>query len=131
MIGVDTNILLRFLTADDADQHACTVDFFGRRSPADPAFVSAVALAETIWVLRKAYGYGERDIARAVEMLTSSDDFVVEGCEALQAENGDLVSPIQIADFLIAHLGRRAGCSHTVTFDRYAAGSVAGMELLS
>ena len=131
MIGVDTNVLLRFLTADDASQHASTLDFFRRRTPADPAFIGAVTLAEMIWVLRTAYSYSEEDIRKSVEMLCNSDDFVVEGREVLRAGSGEIVPSIQIADFLVAYLAQRAGCSHTVTFDQQAARSVPGMELLT
>jgi predicted nucleic acid-binding protein len=53
VIGVDTNVLVRFLTADDPDQHTRALGFFEQRSSADPAFLSAVTIAETIWVLRK------------------------------------------------------------------------------
>lgn len=131
MIGVDTNILVRFLTADEPDQYAVTTAFFRDRSLADPAFIASVTLAETVWVLRKSYGLSESEISKAVSMLCDSDDFVVEGHDVLRGADGNLASPALIADYLVAFLGQRAGCSHTITFDKAAARFVPGMEVLS
>ncbi len=130
MIGVDTNVLVRLLTADDAVQHAAAMRFFQNRSGADPAFVSAVTLAETIWVLRFRYRLTHADILDAVSGILDSDDFIVEGRELLVVAR-DAGKSALLTDFLVAHLGRRAGCSGTVTFDRRAAKLVPGMELLA
>ena len=131
MIGVDTNVLVRFLTADSAEQHEATVRFFSERTRSDPAFISAVTLAETVWVLRRSYGLTPNEIAQSVSALLNSNDFVVEGAGNLEAVRSGAAKPSQIADFLAVHLGSRAGCSHTVTFDRRAAKSVSGMDLLA
>lgn len=129
MIGVDTNVLVRLLTADDAAQHAAARRFFQDRSGTDPAFVSAVTLAETIWVLRFRYRLSREDILDAVSGLLDTDDFIVEGREMLVVAR-DGGESAMLTDFLVAHLGRRGGCSHTVTFDRRAAKRVPGMELI-
>jgi predicted nucleic-acid-binding protein len=131
MIGVDTNVLVRLLTADSPEQHEATVRFFSERTPTDPAFVSAVTLAETAWVLRRTYGFTAAEISRSFGALLNSNDLVVEGADNLEAVRSGTARPSQIADFLVVHLGSRAGCSHTVTFDRRAAKSIAGMELLA
>ena len=131
MIGVDTNVLVRFLTADDPRQHRTALAFFGERTPADPAYVSAVTLAETVWLLRRRYGLAPEEILESLSMIIDSDDFVVEGREAIESVRGGMGQPAQLTDFLIAKLGRKAGCSRTVTFDRRAARSVPDMELLT
>ena len=131
MIGVDTNVLVRFLTADSPEQHEATARFFAERTPADPAFISAVTLAETAWVLRRSYGLAPGEITQSVSALLNSSDVVVEGSNNLEAVRSGAAKPSQIADFLVVHLGRRAGCSHTVTFDRNAARRIPGMELLA
>lgn len=130
MIGVDTNVLVRLLTADDTAQHAVAVRFFQDRSATDPAFVSAVTLAETIWVLRFRYRLTSAEILDAVSGILDSDDFIVEGREMLTVAR-DAGKSAPLTDFLVAHLGRRAGCSTTVTFDRRAAKLVPSMELLA
>jgi predicted nucleic-acid-binding protein len=131
MIGVDTSVLVRFLTADSPEQHEATVRFFVERTPSDPAFVSAVTLAETAWVLRRSYGLTPGEIARSVSALLNSNDFIVEGADNLESVRSGIAKPSQIADFLVVHLASRAGCSHTVTFDRRAAKAVPGMDLLA
>jgi predicted nucleic-acid-binding protein len=130
VIGVDTNVLVRLFTADDAEQHEKAASFFRERSAASPAFVSAVTMAETVWVLGFSYRLSQAAILDAMLTLLETDDLVVEAADALLAVR-DAGKPALLADFIVVHLGRRAGCSHSVTFDRQAARAVPGMELLA
>ncbi len=130
MIGIDTNVLLRLLTADDARQHQTAVAFFKERSPSSPAFVSAVTLAEVVWVLRRRYRFSKEEIGSSLCQLLDSDDFVVEARESVEFIRQDGADPNQMGDYLIAHLCRKAGCERTVTFDRRAAARIPGMEML-
>lgn len=130
MIGVDTNVLIRLLTADEPVHHRASAEFFGERSVDSPAFVSAVTMAEMLWVLREAYDYSYADVLLVVSSILDTDDFVVEGRAALEAMR-DLGKPALMNDFLIAYLGERAGCTKTVTIDRSAARSISSMELLA
>ena len=131
MIGVDTNVLIRLLTADIDDQHQLAVGVFGSLSADEPAFLSAVTLAETVWVLRRSYGFTASEIGEAIELLLEREDLEIEGRESLMLLFESGFRSGQIADHLIAHLGKRAGCIRTVTFDRRAAKAVPGMELLA
>lgn len=131
MIGVDTNVLVRFLTADDPRQHRTALAFFSARTPADPAYVSAVTLAETVWLLRRRYGLTPEEILESLTMIIDSDDFVVEGREAIESVRSGTGKPAQLTDFVIARTGQKAGCTRTVTFDRLAAKAVPDMELLT
>lgn len=130
LIGVDTNVLVRLLTADDRGQHGKALDFFGKRSVDSPAYLSAVTIAETIWVLRLSYKFSHSEILDAVAALLDTDDFVVEGRAALLAAK-EAGKPALLTDFVVAYLGERGGCSHTVTFDRRAAKAIPSMELLA
>jgi predicted nucleic-acid-binding protein len=130
VIGVDTNVLLRFLTNDEPAQYAVAERFFRERSADDPAFISSVTLAEAIWVLRGAYHFSATDIGRALSILFSTDAVIVEGREKLETAQGTVPAD-RIADHLVAHLCTRAGCSRVVTFDRRAARDVPGMELIA
>lgn len=131
MIGVDANVLVRLLTGDDPVQAKIVKRFFDSRNSMDPAFVSAVTLAETVWVLRRIHRLELPVIANAIAMMLSSDDFVVEGAENLRAIADGEVTPEMVADFLVAWAGSRAGCTATVTFDRTAAARIPSVELLS
>ncbi|WP_048645030.1 PIN domain-containing protein [Nitratireductor soli] len=132
MIGIDTNVLLRFLVVDHAGQVDVVRDFFANRSGSDPVFVSAIVLLEALWVLKRRFGYTRSDVAAALRQLLSSPEFEFEHGERLTEllSIGD-PSSSDIADRLIAESGKVAGCSRTVTFDRSAAARIPGMELLS
>jgi predicted nucleic-acid-binding protein len=123
MIGLDTNILVRYLTQDDPAQSRRAAEIIeGQLSEENPGFVSIVAMVETVWVLDRAYNLAAREIARAVERLLQADVLVLEdeqevftGMIALKEGKGEF------ADAVIAALGIRANCSDTLTFDHKAA----------
>jgi len=122
MIGLDTNILVRYLTQDDPLQSGKATDLIERRLTEEaPGFVSVVAMAEIAWVLERAYHLADADIAEAIERILQADALVVESEQevfiamtALQEGRGTF------ADALIGALADRAGCSGTLTFDRKA-----------
>lgn len=133
MIGVDTNVLLRFLVEDDnAEQRQAALRFMATRNAADPAFVNLVTLAETVWVLRKRLRFPLRQVREAFSLLLASSDFVFEEHDRLTGLMGSAAETgCDVADYLIAWANQRAGCTATVTFDRAAAAHVPGMELLA
>jgi predicted nucleic-acid-binding protein len=120
MIGLDTNVLVRYLTQDDPVQSAKATELIERRlTRRDPGFISIVAMAEAVWVLERAYRLGDAEIATTIERTLQADSLVVENEQevfsamiALKEGRGSF------ADALIGALGARAGCSATVTFDQ-------------
>ena len=122
MIGLDTNILVRHLAQDDPVQSAKATELVERRlSEENPGFVSIVAMVETAWVLDRAYGLADDEIAAAIERTLQADVLVVEDEQevfaamiALKEGHGSF------ADALIGGLGGRAGCTHTLTFEQKA-----------
>lgn len=123
MIGLDTNILVRYLTQDDPAQFRKASEIIEKQlSGRDPGFISIVTMVETVWVLDRAYGFAPEKIALAVERMLQTDVLAVE-CEqeiftamtVLKDGTGGF------SDALVAALGERAGCSHTLTFDKKAA----------
>jgi predicted nucleic-acid-binding protein len=122
MIGLDTNILIRYLTQDDPVQSAKATEILERRlTPKNPGFVSVVAMVETVWVLDRAYGLAAHEVATAIVRLLQ--------VEVLEVENEQEVFTAMIAlkqgrgsfgDALIAELGLRVGCTRTLTFDQKA-----------
>jgi len=130
MIGLDTNVLVRYLVQDDPTQSPVATEIMERRlSGENPGFVSVVAMAEIVWVLDRAYGLIDSEIAATVERMLQADALVVEDEQevftamiALRQGQGSF------ADALIAALGARAGCSETLTFDQKAA-RMAGFTL--
>jgi predicted nucleic-acid-binding protein len=122
MIGLDTNVLLRYLAQDDPAQSARATDLIERRlTEQNPGFISVVAMAETVWVLHRAYGLAPADIAAAIERVLQTDVLLVECEQEVFASTITLKEGRgSFADALIGALGTRAGCSHTATFDRKA-----------
>jgi predicted nucleic-acid-binding protein len=131
LIGLDTNVLVRYLVQDDENQAALATRVIDGLTPDAPGFVATVALVETVWVLAKAYGLSKADIAAVVEGLLRARDLIVEDAETHYLALGAYqAQPIDYADAVIAQAGRQAGCLETVTFDRRAAAS-RQMTLLS
>ena len=122
MIGLDTNILVRYLTQDDPIQSPKATKIIEQRLTSEsPGYVSIVAMVETVWVLDRAYGLATQEIAAAVERVLQTDVLAVENEQevftamiALKEGDGSF------ADAIIAALGAKAGCSSTLTFDQKA-----------
>ena len=130
MIGVDTNVLVRLFVPVEPQREA-SIAFFGKRSPADPAYVSLVVLAEFAWVLRRRYKYGFDKIGQAIRWMLDSDDFVVENRGLVEWALANYTrSRIDFSDLLISRAGELSGTPQTVTFDIDAVKYVPGMELL-
>jgi predicted nucleic-acid-binding protein len=125
MIGLDTNILVRFLTQDDPLQSPKATEIIEQRlTEEDPGFVSIVAMVETVWVLERAYRLPAHEIAAAVERMLQTDVLVIENeQEVFTAMIALKQGQVSFADSVIAALGARAGSSYTLTFDRTAARS--------
>ena len=122
MIGLDTNVIVRYLTQDDSVQSLKATEIIERRlTPANPGFLSVVTMAETFWVLERAYGLTAQEIAAAIERILQVEVLVVENEQQVFAA---MVALKQgrgaFADALIVELGARAGCIHTLTFDKKA-----------
>lgn len=131
MIGIDTNVLVRLVAPDDERQNGIARAFFAERTASDPAFVSSIVLAETVWLLRRRLGYSKDVVEGLVRSLLASDDFLLEHSDELVALLDKPASArSQLADHLIAWSAERMGCMRTVTFDRRAARRVRSMELL-
>lgn len=123
MIGIDTNILVRYLAQDDPVQSPRARQIIERLlSAQDPGFISLVTITETVWVLRSSYAMTDQAIAAALELILRVQTlFVQNEREVATAMIALRTGVASFDDALIGALGRWAGCSHTVTFDRKAA----------
>lgn len=131
MIGLDTNVLVRYFAKDDPQQGRAAKRLIASLSAEKPGWLGTVALAELVWTLKYAYRFSREGIAGIIEHLLLSRDIVVEQEEiARSALMLYRASKADYPDCLIAASARAAGCSKTVTFDRIAARDV-DMELLS
>ena len=132
MIGLDTNVLVRYLAQDDPRQSAVATRYIENRlSPESPGFISTITLCEVAWVLAESYDADRRRIRQVVEGLLATKQLVIERSElvwkALRAWEG---VPADLSDALIGQIAAAHGSEKTVTFDR-AAARLGGFELLA
>ncbi len=131
MIGLDTNLLVRFITQDDPAQCKRTDEFMQTLSAADPAWISLPVLLELVWTLARAYRIDKRAIIRILDRLIDRQEFRIEQLDTVfEALTLFRNGKADFADCLIAVSARAAGCGRTVTFDQIAARD-AGMEFLA
>jgi predicted nucleic-acid-binding protein len=129
MIGLDTNVILRYLTQDDPVQSRKATELIEHRLTVEtPGFVSIVAMGETVWVLDRIFNLSPREIAATLERMLQIETLLIQHEQevftamiALKERRGSF------ADALIAALGAKAGCKHTLTFDQKAL-RLAGFE---
>ncbi|MDP1651489.1 MAG: type II toxin-antitoxin system VapC family toxin [Rhodocyclaceae bacterium] len=123
MLGIDTNVLVRFLVRDDETQFEKARRLIRREVVAGRrVFVSQLVLLETEWVLRSRYGLQKLEILAAVSGLLDANDVQFEDEPAI--EEAIFVwkdRPVGFADCLIGARNKRLGCRATATFDVKAA----------
>lgn len=115
-ITVDTNILVRAVVSDDAEQAQAATALL---VDAEVIAVSLPCLCELAWVLRRVYGFGPSDISVAVEALLDAGNVAVDR-PAADAGLAVLRAGGDFADGLIAYEGRRLGGETFVSFDKKA-----------
>ena len=129
MIAFDTNVLVRFLVKDDPEQCARAAALVEEAVASDrKVFLSDLVLAETVWVLSRAYKFPGVRILETLDMLLSSRSIVVESPDrARRALRLATQSTIGFADALIKERSREFGCHTLYTFDRRLASSLDGV----
>jgi predicted nucleic-acid-binding protein len=130
MIGLDTNVLVRYIMQDDAKQAPKATRLIEWLSPEAPGFVSQVSVVELVWVLSACYDLSREQIGQALEILLRAKQLVVDQAEqVIRALRAYSTGSADFADCLIERSAAAAGCSHTMTFDVKASKS-AGMTLI-
>lgn len=130
MIGLDTNVLVRYIMQDDAKQSARANRLIDGLTPTDPGYITVVSVIELVWVLSSSYELNRGQVARALDALIHSKQIVVAQAEHIvRALRVYQSGSADFADCLIERMSASAGCTHTYTFDK-AASKVAGMTLV-
>lgn len=130
MIGLDTNVLVRYLVQDDAVQSpratACIESF----TPDRRGYISLTALIEVVWVLTSLYGMDKDGLLRILDTLLRTRNLAVEQANTVWRAVGLFRSSrADFEDCLIVCSCQAAECEETLTFDATAA-KTAGMRLL-
>lgn len=111
MIGLDTNVLVRYLVEDDPDQEARATALIERAlEEGERLFLPQVVLCEVVWVLDRAYGFTHGEIVEVFRNLLQARQLVIEDLDTARrsldrfADRGG-----DIADYLIVERCRAAG----------------------
>jgi predicted nucleic-acid-binding protein len=129
MIGLDTNVLVRYLTLDDNVQAAVASRVLNGLSVESPGFLSLVVIIELVWVLESSYGFEKDRIIDTLDALLRAQELTIEQADTVrQALRRYAFSGADFADCVIDRCGKEAACEYTVTFDKGAA--AAGMRLI-
>ena len=131
-MGLDTNVLLRYLAQDDPRQSRRATEIVERRlTEQEPGFVSLVTILEVAWVLKSLFKRSRHEIANDIEMLLAADTLEVQNEQEVYLAIVSLRNGIgTFEDALIGSLGIWRGCSATLTFDKDAAKRLHGFQLI-
>lgn len=112
MRSVDTNILIRYITADSPGQSPLARELI----ECEPIFVGVTVVLECEWVLRDVYGYSTQQIGAAFRVLLGLPTITVENANLVAQSVEWLDAGLEFADAF--HLARSDDCQDLVTFDR-------------
>jgi len=131
MIGLDTNVLVRYVAQDDPKQSPKATRLIESLTVAAPGFVGVVSVVELVWVLSTCYGSTKAEICEVLEALLRTKELVVAQTDTVwKALRLFRDGKTDFADCLIERAANDAGCSHTATFDRDAA-KTCGMHIIN
>lgn len=123
MIGLDTNVLVRYLVQDDPVQSKKAGALIDRAAAQGTVmFINQIVLCELVWVLGSGYGYANPAVAEVIEKILLGRQFEFEKKDQVwTALAGFKTGRADFADCLIGAMNEKAGCESTLTFDRSAA----------
>ncbi len=119
MIGIDTNILLRAITQDDAAYSKRATEFLKTCTPSQQGLINPVVLAECMWTLKRRYKAKSEDIVLVLCKILENDGLhvmhrkCVEEATAMEEKCAG-----SFTDAFIAALNREEGCATTASFDK-------------
>jgi predicted nucleic-acid-binding protein len=130
MIGLDTNVLVRYIAQDDSKQSPKATRLIESLTVDAPGYVSIVSVVELVWVLTGCYALTRSGICEVLETLLRTKEIIVANADILwKAVRLFKEGKADFADCLIEWSANEAGCNHTTTFDRDAARHC-GMQLI-
>jgi predicted nucleic-acid-binding protein len=130
MMGLDTNVLVRYVMQDDPKQSPKASRLVESLTPDEPGFVSVVSVVELVWVLSSCYGLTRPQLAQALDTLLRTKEMIVDRADHVARALRIFKSgSADFADCLIERGASSAGCDRTMTFDIGAA-KTAGMTLI-
>ncbi len=130
MIGLDTNVLVRYIMQDDPKQSAKASKLIESLDGDNPGYITHVCVIELYWVLTSSYELTGEQVAQALEAILRTKQLLVERSDqVMRALRVFAAGKADFADCLIERSASGAGCTQTMTFD-VGASKHAGMTLV-
>lgn len=130
MIGLDTNVLVRYIAQDDTRQSPKATTLIESLTVESPGYISLVSVVELVWVLSGCYASSKGEICVVLETLLRTKEIIVANADTVwKAVRVFKGSSADFADCLIERSANEAGCGYTATFDRGTA-KHCGMRLI-
>ena len=122
MIGIDTNVFIRYIVQDDPGQSRIATRLIeGELSPENKGFVSSVVLCEVIWVLKRFYRQSKEQLLLVVKTILETEVFEVEHRDCAWRAYYDFdEGDADFSDYYICQINKSCGAPFTVTFDETA-----------
>jgi predicted nucleic-acid-binding protein len=119
MRGLDTNVVVRYLTQDDpAQAQKATQVIEEGVAQGEVFYLTSSVLCELVWVLEDAYGYSRRDLQMVLDHILRTAQFRFDHKDQLWLTLHDYrTGAADFSDYLIGRLGTQTGCTATLTFD--------------
>lgn len=131
MIGLDTNVLVRYVAQDDPEQSPKATRLIESLTASAPGFISVVSIVELVWVLSSCYGSSRGEIHQVLETLLRTRELVVAQADTVwKALRIFRDGKADFADCLIERSANEAGCAYTASFDLGAVKNC-GMKLVA
>ena len=118
MIGLDTNVIVRYIAQDDIKQSALATNLINSLTKDSPGFITLVSVVELVWVMQSCYQSTKQEVVKILETLTATRELMIENSETLiKAIRVFSNSKADFSDCLIERSANKAGCEYSVTFD--------------
>lgn len=120
MKGLDTNVLLRYLTLDDKQQAALAArEIDAAAAAGERMLIQPLVLCEMVWVLESAYRFGKQEILTTLERILTTAQFEIAQKDIVWAALGDYRhGKGDFSDYYLGRANEKHGAALTLTFDK-------------
>jgi predicted nucleic-acid-binding protein len=133
MIGLDTNVIVRYLTQDDPRQGELANKMISKSSSqGELLWISQITLCETIWVLERSYKISKEEVINILNILLQTQELVFENHDIVWQALQDFQTcqTVGFVDCLIGRQNISNGCTFAYTFDKDAVKELITFHLL-
>ena len=133
MIGIDTNVIVRYIVQDDPKQARAATKLIEKSCSSDnPGYINHIVLCEIVWVLKRNYKLDKASICQVIEQIMRTDRMVIEDTQLVwRALETFKETKADFADCLLGQKNLRAGCQYTATLDDAASVTIGYKHLLA